>query len=795
MQKASDSINSLLESVLNFRRLLEHKLTLTKSYITSSDFIKSNVEHLKFELSKHGEDIEFIQQLDIGFLPHTIFIDHNRVKYVLENLKNIITFSSKKIFFGIKYLSSENELQFEFSSSKSHSFELLPDLIEIDFVLNSANLVLFNCRSIVKLFDGSFYQLKYLNNVTGYAFTIKLCSSSSSTKPNSPSTPSSPLDLFSLKFTDPKLENQFYLDTSLQVRNSISNFLSYQMCSIFSILFIFYCTQFYYPEYEVFSRFYFYIFCSLIILKISFLRFHFIEPWYIHILILFHTYFTGVNITSHVHVVLVLQATIPHILLSSSGASNFLLAAVCQCIDFFILQIIFWHNGFIKNFFIFNFAWLVLIIFTIALLYLIQEKSRLLWHTEYLLKLANAREYKVRKSLEEMLLFIRREIQDPQDLLDASSKSLLQEFESTSSFFKSEHINMIEIIQNSCKFVAYLLEDSLNFNSIQDGAVILNLTPMYLRKFASSLHKDMIFNAKRYGIHFDIDYDEKLPSIVLADSYRLLQVLYNFLNNSFKFTRVGGSINLSISLVDEITNNFANVKFSVRDTGIGISDDDQNNLFKMFSQINPSEFQSGKGMGLGVYISKSLVQLHGGECGLISELGVGSDFYFTIPFEIPQGPVDISVFSHSTDFTITKQISASEKTHIPSSDAILKCKVLVAEDNLFIQSILSKLLISLNISPTFVENGRDGVDFIINNPETFKFAIFDMHMPVMSGSDAIAEIRSKGIQIPIIGLTGDDNEDSESLFLSKGAQIVLKKPVKRNILYDAIKKLLSSQNK
>jgi CheY-like chemotaxis protein/anti-sigma regulatory factor (Ser/Thr protein kinase) len=268
----------------------------------------------------------------------------------------------------------------------------------------------------------------------------------------------------------------------------------------------------------------------------------------------------------------------------------------------------------------------------------------------------------------------------------------------------------------------------------------------------------------------------------MLDERRIRQVLINLLNNAVKFTDVGGSVTLAVTLVSgEAYGESSFLRISVQDTGIGIAPENIKKLFQPFIQIDSALNRKFEGTGLGLALVKRIVEMHNGNVSLTSELGVGSCFTIELPY--------------GSDFLPTpKSDSAlSPDAHLQSnpSKALTSSLILLAEDNEANIATVSSYLSAKGYRILLSRNGQEAIATAkAHHPDLI---IMDVQMPVMDGIEAITQIRLDPTfaNIPIIALTALAMEGDREKCLEAGANEYLTKPIKLRDLLLSIQKLLS----
>ena len=277
---------------------------------------------------------------------------------------------------------------------------------------------------------------------------------------------------------------------------------------------------------------------------------------------------------------------------------------------------------------------------------------------------------------------------------------------------------------------------------------------------------------------FLIDVDESVPLYIVSDEQRLSQVLVNLLSNAVKFTPKHGSISLTAKKISETNGSYA-IRFTVCDTGIGISEEDQKRLFTPFEQADGGSSRRFGGTGLGLAISKSIINMMGGNIWIESEPGKGSSFIFEI--EVRAG-------------TGTNEDPGIKKENI-SIDGIFTGKsILIAEDVDINREIIAALLEDTGIVISFAFNGAEAVEKFLAAPDAYELILMDIQMPFMDGYEATARIRSSGLpgadSIPIIAMTANVLREDIERSISSGMNGHLGKPIDINEVINKLKEYL-----
>jgi PAS domain S-box-containing protein len=344
----------------------------------------------------------------------------------------------------------------------------------------------------------------------------------------------------------------------------------------------------------------------------------------------------------------------------------------------------------------------------------------------------------------------------------------------------------LHTIENSSKHLLELINDILDVAKIEAGQIHLSCQPSNIESLCQSslvFIKQQAFNKK---IQLETAIPPNLPTINL-DERRIRQVLINLLNNAVKFTPNGGKISLQVSYIQVLDNVVIaqgspcdTIEMSVIDTGIGIAPDQIKRLFQPFVQVESALNRSYNGTGLGLALVKRLVELHGGEVRLTSELGVGSCFTIAIP---------IAPFCESSIVPEPQLLSDSEAIKPAIADVPL---ILLAEDNEENINLFADYLSLKGYRLVIAHNGRMAIDLAQQiHPDLI---LMDIQMPEMDGLEAIQRIRQipELVDTPIIALTALAMAGDRDRCIAVGANDYLSKPVSLKQLVKKINDYLRS---
>ncbi len=334
--------------------------------------------------------------------------------------------------------------------------------------------------------------------------------------------------------------------------------------------------------------------------------------------------------------------------------------------------------------------------------------------------------------------------------------------------------------QNTAEYLLALINDVLDISKLQAGKVEVTRAPMLVETMLESVCSMQYDNITGHGVEFIKDLHITVPCIQ-CDEVHIKQVLMNIVGNAAKFTPAGGSIKFSVnqSMIDE---NHVMTTFVCKDTGCGMSREFLNEIFNKFTQDRSSTTNSTKGTGLGMAISKLLVNAMGGEISVESELNKGSTFTVEIPAEICEIP----------DYLINSD--DAEKTADNSDNGVKSMKILVAEDNELNAEILMEILSQFGFVSVHAQNGREAVEiFERSKINEFKIILMDMRMPVLDGCEASARIRELDREdaktVTIFACTANSFQEDRDKALGSGMNDFLTKPIDINTLIRKMEKI------
>ncbi|MCG8098952.1 MAG: ATP-binding protein, partial [Candidatus Thiodiazotropha taylori] len=319
-----------------------------------------------------------------------------------------------------------------------------------------------------------------------------------------------------------------------------------------------------------------------------------------------------------------------------------------------------------------------------------------------------------------------------------------------------------------------ILNDILDFSKIEAGKLQIEQSEFKLDSILENLSSLISIKAEQKGLEFIFKQDLRIPHKLIGDPLRIGQVLINLAQNAIKFT-ADGEILLSVDL-EEQSGSDIKVRFSVKDSGIGIEPEKVAHLFEAFVQADASTTRRHGGTGLGLSISNNLVRLMGGEINVKSEPGQGSEFSFYVPLTVAR-----------------KQ----KEDEFDFKDFMRDMKVLVVEDNDTTREVIQKTLESFSFSVTAVSSAKQAYA-ALQTVDDIRLLIIDWRMPEIDGVQAIEHIRTEldeSHSIPIIMITAYDHQDLLMHTDRLGVESLLIKPISPSTLFDNISEVLFGQTK
>jgi len=341
----------------------------------------------------------------------------------------------------------------------------------------------------------------------------------------------------------------------------------------------------------------------------------------------------------------------------------------------------------------------------------------------------------------------------------------------TAATLPAEQQAQAAVLHGAVVSLKAIADDALTVSTLQAGRLRLNPAPTDIRGMLQSLSELHLQDASRKGLGIECHADTGLHAAYLADESRLRQIIGNLVGNAIKFTQ-RGAITLTARLVGEDQGS-ARLKFSVTDSGPGLAPAFRQRAFDLFAQGPDSQGSVNGGVGLGLGIVKSMVDLMGGHVEVDSVQGIGSTFSFTIPLE-------------PTDAVVQQPIVRAV------AEATKPCRVLLVDDNAAGRQVSGSLLAHLGAAVTPVSGGQEALDSYTSHPEGFDLVLMDVRMPDMDGHEATRRLREwevtegQGRHVQVVALTANSAPSDQLQARAAGMDGYLTKPVRlidlRNLL-------------
>ena len=337
-----------------------------------------------------------------------------------------------------------------------------------------------------------------------------------------------------------------------------------------------------------------------------------------------------------------------------------------------------------------------------------------------------------------------------------------------------EHYENAGIIHHSGEYLLNLINNVLDFSKLEARKTTVNSSDIDFHQLLNDLEDMLHLRAANKGLELIVMRNDDVSRYLYTDGVKLRQVLLNLLGNAIKFTHQGEVV---LTINNENYNNQCRVNFSIRDTGVGIAEQELGNLFTAFSQTDSGR-QSQEGTGLGLVISRQFVQLMGGDITVESVLGKGSVFSFFIEAELGKE---------------IKSDAINQRQVLALAENQPRYKILVVDDKAVNRQLMLKLLEPLGFEIKEAENGKQAIEIWEDWQPHLMW--MDMRMPVMDGYEATRIIKShvKGNATAVIALTASVSEEEKAIVLSAGCDDFVRKPFKEAMIFDTLSKHLGVQ--
>jgi signal transduction histidine kinase/DNA-binding NarL/FixJ family response regulator len=340
-------------------------------------------------------------------------------------------------------------------------------------------------------------------------------------------------------------------------------------------------------------------------------------------------------------------------------------------------------------------------------------------------------------------------------------------------------IGCVQIIRRNAAHLLELINEILDLSKIEAGQMTVERIACDLPALFSDVVSIMRPRAVEKGLGFAVTFQGPIPHVIQSDPLRLRQVLVNLLGNAVKFTQSG---TITLRVKEEAADANITLRIDVIDSGIGMTPEQLQRLFRPFSQGDESITRKFGGTGLGLTISRRLAKFLGGDVTVTSLLGTGSVFRLTID----AGPAaGVERLEGLTEATLPLRVDEGVRANVR-----LRGRILLVEDGRDNQRLLRMILGDAGAEVVSAENGHVAID--LATTQLFDLILMDMQMPVMDGYAATTELRRRGLTLPIIALTAYAMAEDRAKCLATGASAYLRKPIEEETLLRTVKQLLGN---
>ena len=347
--------------------------------------------------------------------------------------------------------------------------------------------------------------------------------------------------------------------------------------------------------------------------------------------------------------------------------------------------------------------------------------------------------------------------------------------------------NELHIISNNGKHLLNLLNDVLDLSKIAAGKFELKPAPTNLQHLLIEVNSLLTVNAIDKGLSLEFSSDTQLPEMIELDGVRFKQVMVNLLGNAIKFTDSGSvQVNVSLHHCKHSSQNSRELRFVIKDTGIGMESHQVQDIFEPFNQLEDVANRKAGGAGLGLSITAEIVKKMGGTLDVDSKLAEGTSFTLTIPCEA------------SDERLINYDFSAHYGSGFTEPVPALSGRVLIVDDVFEIRQLAGYLLKATGVAIDYAHNGEQALDKVAqakNENKPIDVIFMDLHMPVLTGEETAEQLRLKNYQGQIVAMTASVNKGLQAKLLRIGFNRLISKPLDKKEMWRILDSSLNSHEK
>ncbi len=373
------------------------------------------------------------------------------------------------------------------------------------------------------------------------------------------------------------------------------------------------------------------------------------------------------------------------------------------------------------------------------------------------------------KSKDQFLTNMSHEIRTPMNAILGFTQLILQ---TNLNENQAEFANSVKVAAEN---LLAIINDILDFSKIESGVIKVENTQSNIKQIFKNVFDLLKLSAEEKQIGFSYELDPRIPNAVLLDGLRLNQILINLVGNAIKFTEQGKVVFKAEAI--KIENSLFEIKFTVKDSGIGIEKEKQNEIFERFNQVNNEINRKYEGTGLGLSISKNLIELMGGKLKIESEMNVGSEFSFSLHALKCEEDDNLENIGEQSIKNFSRNV-----------------KILLIEDNILNQRLAKNVLNTFGFHVTIADDGLEGIKIL--KQSEFDLILMDIQMPELDGYQTTTIIRKElKLRIPIIAMTAHSIVGEKEKCMRVGMNEFISKPFNQNDLYNKISKFIKPEDK